>query len=53
MTVVSGGLIIYGILKKKMIRHILYWSITLFIGALFVILTLSQKIVGHMMVGGI
>lgn len=52
LSVMSVGLIIYGILKKKNIRYLFSWSVVLFIGVLFVILTLSQKIVGHMMVGG-
>lgn len=48
----SAGLIIYGAVKKKSWRYTFRWGIVLAIGVLCVALTITQKIVGHMMVGG-
>lgn len=52
LTLVSVGMIIYSAMKKKSMRHILCWLIVLVIGVLLAALTMTGKIVGHMMVGG-
>ena len=52
LAVVSIGMILYGTVRKKSGRYILCGLTMLIIGVVLVMLTMTQKIVGHMMVGG-
>lgn len=52
LILVSVGLMVRGIMKRKGKTHLLCQAIVLIVAVLIFMLTLSGKIVGHMMVGG-
>ncbi len=52
LALVSVGMLLHSLLKKKSKKYIICWLIALIVGALLVTLTSTGRIAGHTMFGG-